>query len=362
MLGLLLVAMGAADEARLDALEATVHSLRARLDQQEATIAKQQEIIASLVKNAQPAEPVRQTKATATSATGRTSPITMEGRRASESSSCCRWTSDGVCGNDMTFECTRMHEWLEAKTTTHEFEDIDECLGTSTQADWSHAYHPTQAEVALSSGGSEVARVKTPLKVRHAANCSSNASALTLQMNTDVSGSFSVNGKDVGDALAWLIASTHVGGGSVVSLKGANDKYMGIGYSAYSDTPTGADSVGAHEQLRIRPAPGYMFCIYTSHDSSKYDRLLVSTGAARPTVGNANEECTSDKRWQIILPDTTEAGTDWATATGDAERVLIYGPNEGKYLGWSGNDVVFTTSWTEAESWKITIYSGFATD
>jgi hypothetical protein len=45
---------------------------------------------------------------------------------------CCRWTADGTCGTVPAerFEvCTHMHEYLETKTTTHEFADLDTCLG-----------------------------------------------------------------------------------------------------------------------------------------------------------------------------------------------------------------------------------------
>ena len=110
MLGFLCAAVAitgeAHSESRLEALESLVHSLQGRLDQQEATIAKQAEVIASLSQRFdqpspksptslsqrfdQPRSPKSSTPhTTVTWATGQTSPV-VEGRRASESSSCCR--------------------------------------------------------------------------------------------------------------------------------------------------------------------------------------------------------------------------------------------------------------------------------
>ena len=109
-------------------------------------------------------------------------------RRLSESTSCCRWTTDGGCS--VSEECTDLHEYLEKNVATHMFEDADSCLG-STQADWGFAFHGEDATVALSTAGSEVARVKTPLKVTHAADC---AATLELQLDTTVAGDLSVSG------------------------------------------------------------------------------------------------------------------------------------------------------------------------
>ena len=128
-------------------------------------------------------------------------------RRLSESATCCRWTNSEACGSDVTYKCTRLHEYLESKASTHVFEDADSCLG-STQADWSFAFHGEDAEVALSTAGSEVARVKTPIKVTHAADCSATAE---LQLDTTALGALSVtgtltssDGTDIGEAITAL--------------------------------------------------------------------------------------------------------------------------------------------------------------
>ena len=101
------------------------------------------------------------------------------------------------------------------------------------------------------------------------------------------------------------------------------------------------------------------FCIYTNHDSNRYSRLLKPDSSNVAVLGSEYDECTSAARWQITVPETTQDGTDWATATGDGERVLIYSPSVGQYLGYSGTNVVWTTSWTAAESWKISLLTGF---
>ena len=130
-----------------------------------------------------------------------------EPRALSESQTCCRWTNSDACGSDVTAKCTQLHETLEHHASTHVFEDVDSCLG-ATQADWGFAFHGEDAEVALSTAGSEVARVKTPLKVTHASDCSATAE---LQMDTTVAGALSVSGMltsssgtDIGAAIIEL--------------------------------------------------------------------------------------------------------------------------------------------------------------
>ena len=133
-------------------------------------------------------------------------------RRLSESTpSCCRWTASGACGSNVTQDCTQLHvrrlpspvasltaaplplaargianrtplpaaqEYLEQKTTTHHFDDVDACPGA---APWAASLHPQDAEVALTASGSEVKRFKTPLRVLHAADCAT-APSLELQL------------------------------------------------------------------------------------------------------------------------------------------------------------------------------------
>ena len=73
-------------------------------------------------------------------------------------SSCCRWTSGGACDPAETDECTEMFEYLEHKTTTHVFEDIDGCLG-SDQAQWSWLFDGTTANTTVKgSNGSRPCR------------------------------------------------------------------------------------------------------------------------------------------------------------------------------------------------------------
>ena len=87
--------------------------------------------------------------------------------------SCCRWTSGGACGSAETDECTDMFEYLEHKTTTHVFEDIDGCMGPD-QEQWHWQFDGTTSNATV-TGSNGSRPVPTPLKVTHAANCSSEA-------------------------------------------------------------------------------------------------------------------------------------------------------------------------------------------
>ena len=108
--------------------------------------------------------------------------------RQLQSGTCCRWTHDSACGSSITaqrFEkCTSLHEYLEDKTTTHTFDDLDSCL-SATESDWGWSYEPTAATpgVTLKRGSSIVSTVPTPIKVVHTSGCSS-APTMHLQMNT----------------------------------------------------------------------------------------------------------------------------------------------------------------------------------
>ena len=104
-----------------------------------------------------------------------------DGRRLSQTPSCCRWTANDACST-VAKQCTSLYEYLEHKTSVHEFADVESCLGTDDTA-WSWAFDPIAAEVALSQAGSEVARVKTPIKVTHGAGC---GATMDLQLNATV--------------------------------------------------------------------------------------------------------------------------------------------------------------------------------
>ena len=64
------------------------------------------------------------------------------GRRLS-SPTCCRWTADDTCGSvpaDRFQRCTDVHEYLEGKTTTHEWARLQ----------WKRSVAPTIVVVRLS--------------------------------------------------------------------------------------------------------------------------------------------------------------------------------------------------------------------
>lgn len=124
---------------------------------------------------------------------------------------CCRWTQGTACpssqADSRTHTCTALHEYLEHKTTTHEFVDVDSCLGNN-EAGWSWQFAPTAATGSVSlSGGGSTYNPPTPLKVIHGSGCSS-APNLKLQMSTTVQGGLTVTGSQfsVGgvDIIEWI--------------------------------------------------------------------------------------------------------------------------------------------------------------
>ena len=118
------------------------------------------------------------------------------GRRLSPAPTCCRWTADDTCGAVPAerFEvCTHMHEYLETKTVTHEFADLDACLGPDASK-WSAKFDGAIANVTLSYDAAVMATLKTPLKVTHAAACGNVPPTLALQMDTTVVGDLTVSG------------------------------------------------------------------------------------------------------------------------------------------------------------------------
>ena len=129
-----------------------------------------------------------------------------ETRRLSAAPSCCRWTSSDSC-SPIGEACTALHEYIEQKTTTHEFVDVSQCLGSDSNA-WSFQYDGATSNVTLSSAGAPVAAWPTPIKVTHAAACSSAAPTLSLQLNTVALGSLSVGGFDIAAALTSLLTAS----------------------------------------------------------------------------------------------------------------------------------------------------------
>ena len=69
---------------------------------------------------------------------------------------CCRWAANPTC-SPIRDECTELHEYLEHKTTTHHFEDVNTCLGNDP-ASWAWQFDGTTSNTTLSSGSAAVAR------------------------------------------------------------------------------------------------------------------------------------------------------------------------------------------------------------
>ena len=109
---------------------------------------------------------------------------------------CCRWTpaaaTNQTC-SPIEDECTKLHEYLEHKTTTHHFENVVTCLGNDPK-NWAVQFDGTTSNVTLSNGPTAVAAVPTPLKVTHATDCAGTAPKLSLQMDTVALGTLMVGG------------------------------------------------------------------------------------------------------------------------------------------------------------------------
>ena len=163
-------------------LEEQLETARARMDMMEAEIGRLRQRLGPERQVPLTAGGERQPLAESVSPLGE-SP-SRPGRQLSAASTCCRWTPDDTCnvaGGDSTAlrKCTSLHEYLEHKTTTHVFEDLDACLGTDP-ALWTASFDGANQSVSLSNQ----AVVKTPLRVTHAANCSSDPPVLTVQHQT----------------------------------------------------------------------------------------------------------------------------------------------------------------------------------
>ena len=86
---------------------------------------------------------------------------------AYSASACCRWAADPTC-SPVVDKCSELHEYLEHKTTTHHFVDVEACLG-SDPANWAWQFDPASSSTTLSRDSAAVTKVPTPLKVTQAA-------------------------------------------------------------------------------------------------------------------------------------------------------------------------------------------------
>jgi hypothetical protein len=208
--------------------------------------------------------------------------------------------------------------------------------------------------VTLSGGGAEVATVRTPLKVSHAAGCTT-APQLTVQLNTtlagavDVVGRLTVGGVDLLASLQTLQA--------LLTNLGTSSLALGlVGWTA-GDAPGMATVVADYEAFRLNGGTEGYVCITTSHDSNNFVRKLEMNDGGTVTISTSTSRgCADAMRWQIFTPATTSDGRDWTTATGDGRRVVVYNPHRGKYMGLvdlNGGGIESTTTYGELQSWSI---------
>ena len=214
LLLLLSVATGTAtaNEARLAQLEFKLESTFEQLHARIRTLEGENEQLKARVSTLEGDNEVRRRADRTAGAAAESYALNVGGRQLSSMSSptCCRWTQDGTCPASQTKtrhqKCTFLHEYLEGKTTTHEFEDVESCLGTD-ESQWSWEYKALDASVSLSGGGGVAVSSPTPLRVTHDAGC--NGQFLTVQMNTtlaanvDILGSLFVAGSLVTGAGTW---------------------------------------------------------------------------------------------------------------------------------------------------------------
>ena len=188
---------------RLRLLETRVEQVQKQSEQREAALHKRVAFLEGEVQRLRPsseqAEGTAPKARTGKAAVGPMGEPEAVGRRLSPAPTCCRWTADGTCGTVPAerFEvCTHMHEYLEGKTTTHEFADLDTCLGPDASK-WSAKFDGASSNVTLSYDAAVMATLKTPLKVTHAADCGNDPPTLTVQMDTVHDGSLTLGGNTV---------------------------------------------------------------------------------------------------------------------------------------------------------------------
>jgi hypothetical protein len=210
VLCLIFATMGATD-----ATDDVMRRLEQRLDEQAAEMAGLRGKVTSLEAKVAFLEGGNRKEQTVTTSVDSAGFTDMEaGRRLTHENpdhSCCRWTPGSTCGTVESTkyrQCTRLYEYLEAKTTSYDFENVEHgtCLGdTSSEWKWSYDGHVGHTALSKASGSTAVANIKTPLRVTLAENCAA-APTLTLQMNTNVDGTLTAGGQPVQTGLAAQLA------------------------------------------------------------------------------------------------------------------------------------------------------------
>jgi hypothetical protein len=255
---------------------------------------------------------------------------------ASPSATCCRWTPDNTCGDSIEAEryrkCTLIHEYLEGKTTTHEFENLEHanCLGADSSK-WTTSFNGHTSNVTLSNDGNAVSSFKTPLKVTHAENCGTVAPALTLQMDTTVDGDLKVQGwltqtlslLDGSSVMAditmrHLANSLMFDSGRKLYIKNAqNGRYLKLDNSGSKVSTSDPMTSGGHEKVIVTFEMGknldqgnrrqHIILGHNEHNGEYYGHCLQMN----------SDHVSSDNGWGL------------ATAIGTWERFQIYIPDSG---------------------------------
>ena len=143
--------------------------------------------------------------------------------------------------------------------------------------------------------------------------------------------------------------------GGLVAIKGSNSNWLGSNYN--TDAPGLVSVLGNFETYRIHGGSVGHVCIATCHDNNEFAKWLVAKTdlSSAQTHGTANVACPTlaIAHWHIYSPLTASDGQDWGTVSGDAKRVVMYNVHANKYLGVTGGNVVFKTTYGADDWWEI---------
>ena len=195
---------------------------------------------------------------------------------------CCRRSANQAC-SPVVDECSQLHEYLEHKTTTHHFADVNACLG-SDPGKWGWQFDPATSSTTLLSDSAAVAAVPTPLRVTHAANCSGTAPTLSLQMDTVVLGSLTVGGLDVAQAFLDMGATP-----SVAPPPPAAPPTCCRWTAGKTCSPAGGECTRLHEYLERKTATHHFEDVHAclGSDSDSWD-LAFDGASSTITLSNGS--------------------------------------------------------------------------
>lgn len=254
---------------------------------------------------------------------------TAQDLAAGDHSACCRWTPSAQCGNvdaGLLRKCSALHEYLEAKTTTHQFVNLTSCLGDDSSK-YAFSFDGHDGNVTLSYDSTPVTSLKTPLQVTHAADCATVPPLLGLQMDTYVHGALEVAG-----SLVWSGQSVQ----SQINTAGTvteSTSYDGAsaGTEAFDDDSASrwhTDGATVDQWVKLRlTTPATVFSYYLE---ARSDDASVSNVDAphRWRFEGSND----DSNWNVL--DTRHAEWHWTTGESRTYYLPPGAPGRYEYYRW----------------------------